>query len=307
MTVTEPHPATTDSEAAASIEALEAGAGGARPPSMLGRITLILDEFCGPAARLTLETVARRTGLPRSTTHRILDQMVQLGWLEHSEFGYVLGPRAMRLGAGDSNRHGVREAAAPLLHDLQIKTGLTVHLAVLDGVEIHYLDKVGGRFATSVPSRVGGRAPAHTTALGKAMLAWLSPEEVDSRFARTLRRPTNRSIGDLDTLHQELGRIRRRQGVAFEAGECFPTLACAAAAVRGPEGPLAAVSVVGDRQVRLENVAPLVGHVARTISQQLFPGIEAPRHVRRMGSAQEENWSEQTMEAMMAFDYTAWM
>lgn len=119
------------------------------PPSMVERMTLILDAFDGRAARLTLEEVACRTQLPRSTVHRILDQLVKLDWVDHASFGYCLGRRALGLGGGDGGHSQIREAAAPLLHELHLQTGMVVHLSVLDGRESVYLDKVGGRFAAA--------------------------------------------------------------------------------------------------------------------------------------------------------------
>lgn len=271
------------------------------PPSMVERVTLIMDVFEGRTARLSLEEVARSTQLPRSTAHRILDQLVRLRWLEHTALGYGLGRRALGLGGGDGAHGRIREAAAARLHHLQIKTGLVVHLAVLDGAEVHYLDKVGGRFAAAVPSRVGGRAPAHSTALGKAMLAWLEPEDVEARAAESIGRLTQRTIADLGTLHQELNRIRRRHGLAFERGECFPDIACVAASVRGPEGPVAAISLVGDTWSPLEKVAPLVVDAARQVSRELFPEPEAPvRAARRTAAAPEETWSPQAMDRLLA-------
>ncbi|WP_449065585.1 IclR family transcriptional regulator [Planomonospora algeriensis] len=268
------------------------------PPSMVERMTLIMDAFTGRSTRLTLEDVARRTHLPRSTAHRILDQLVRLGWIEHTSFGYGLGPRALGLGGGDG--HGeVREAAAPLLHDLQLRTGLVVHLAVLDGAEVFYLDKVGGRFAASVPSRVGGRAPAHSTALGKAMLAWLEPEEVDARIG-AIGRLTGRTIGEMGILHQELNRVRQRRGLAFERGECFPDIACVAAAIRGPEGPVAAISLVGDARTPLEKVASLVACAAREASGTLFPDAAAPRRARLMAVVPDRTWSAETVNRLLA-------
>ncbi|MGW0939981.1 IclR family transcriptional regulator [Streptomyces sp. NPDC002666] len=268
---------------------------------MVERMTLIMDVFEGRAARLSLEEVARSTQLPRSTAHRILDQLVRLRWLEHTALGYGLGRRALGLGGGDGAHGRIREAAAARLHDLQIKTGLVVHLAVLDGAEVHYLDKVGGRFAAAVPSRVGGRAPAHSTALGKAMLAWLEPEDVEARAAESIGRLTHRTIADIGTLHQELNRIRRRHGLAFERGECFPDIACVAAAVRGPEGPVAAISLVGDAWSPLEKVAPLAVDAARQVSRELFPEPEAPvRAARRPAAAPEETWSPQAMDRLLA-------
>ncbi|MEV0748316.1 IclR family transcriptional regulator [Streptomyces sp. NPDC050273] len=278
------------------------------PPSMVERMTLIMDVFEGRAARLSLEEVARSTRLPRSTAHRILDQLVRLRWLEHTALGYGLGRRALGLGGGDGAHGRIREAAAARLHDLQIKTGLVVHLAVLDGAEVHYLDKVGGRFAAAVPSRVGGRAPAHSTALGKAMLAWLEPEDVEARAAESIGRLTHRTIADIGTLHQELNRIRRRHGLAFERGECFPDIACVAAAVRGPEGPVAAISLVGDAWSPLEKVAPLVVDAARQVSRELFPEPEAPvRAARRTAAVPEETWSPQAMDRLLsAGQYGDW-
>ncbi len=277
-------------------------AAGARPdlpPSMVERMTLILDAFDGRSTRLTLEDVARRTHLPRSTAHRILDQLVRLSWLDHTPFGYRLGQRALGLGGRDGGFEEIRVAAAPLLHELQVKTGMVVHLAVLDGADVYYLDKVGGRFAAAVPSRVGGRAPAHSTALGKAMLAWLEPEQVDMQIGCAIGRLTSRTIGDLGTLHQELNRIRQRRGLAFERGECFAEIACVAAAIRGPEGPLASISLVGDARTPLEKVAPLVVDSARQVSLALHPNLENGRRVRAVPTDRDGRWSAQTLDRLM--------
>jgi DNA-binding IclR family transcriptional regulator len=279
------------------------------PPSMVERMTLILDAFESPSTRLTLEQVARATHLPRSTAHRILDQLVRLEWLSHSSFGYALGTRSLGLGGNAGGHLELREAAAGALHDLQIRTGLVVHLAVLDGPEVRYLDKVGGRFAAAVPSRVGGRAPAHCTALGKAMLAWLSAEEVECLVVPALGRKTSRTICDVTTLHQELRRIRARRGLSFERGECFPEISCVAAAVRGPEGPVAAISLVGDARTPLERVAPLVVDAARTVTGALFPSLrpeaDAPagavrRSARQAAAGAAGAWSPQAIDRMLA-------
>ncbi|KAB2381332.1 IclR family transcriptional regulator [Actinomadura montaniterrae] len=278
------------------------------PPSMIERMTLILDAFNGPSARLTLEDVARRTGLPRSTAHRILDQLVRQRWLAHHSFGYGLGQRALGLGGQDGGHGKIREAAAPYLHELQVTTGLVAHLAVLDGAEVFYLDKLGGRLAASVPSRVGGRAPAHSTALGKAMLAWLEPEQVDALLGTGITRLTSRTIGELGTLHQELHRVRQRRGLAFERGESFPGIACVAAAIRGAEGPVAGISLVGDIHTPLENVAPLVVTAARETAQVLFPGSAAAGRGGRTRRAHadrpvpEHTWSAATMNRLLAVD-----
>ncbi|QFU92490.1 IclR family transcriptional regulator [Amycolatopsis sp. YIM 10] len=244
------------------------------PPSMVERMTLILDLFERPQTRLTLEEVARRTRLPRSTAHRILEQLARVRWLNHTTVGYRLGERSLGLGGREIGHSALRAAAAPKLHELAVRTELVVHLAVLDGTEVYYLDKIGGRSAVDVPSRVGARAPAHCTALGKAMLAWLTPELVDAEYRDGVGRRTPHSIGELGTLHRDLCRVRDRNGVAFERGECFPSIACVGVALPGPEDPVGAISLVGDLDRPLDALVPLLIRAARAISDELFhPGV----------------------------------
>ncbi len=257
---------------ALTIERTEHAGGAALPPSMVERMTLILDRFDQRDARLTLEEIARGTGLPRSTAHRILDQLVRLEWLEHSAAGYGLGRRSLVLGgSGAADHDELRSAASPYLHDLLLRTGAVIHLGVLESDRVRYLDKLGGRFATRVPSRVGGSAPAHCTGLGKAMLAWLPPEDVDDLVGPAPAARTAATISRLDSLHHELGRIRARHGLALERGECFAEIACVAAAVRGPRGPIGAISIVAAAGTALERVAPLVVGAVRRIGEDLYP------------------------------------
>lgn len=240
------------------------------PPSMVERVTLIMDCFAPRGSALGLEAVAARTALPRSTSHRILDQLARVGWLDHTAAGYVLGPRALRLGGSDGVAE-VRAVAVPLLQELSWRTGLVAHLGVLDGADVYYLDKLGGPAAAALPSRVGGRVAAHTTAIGKALLAWLTPEDVDELTEGRLVRRTPRSIGELPALHRELARIRLRRGVAFESEEAVPGHGCVAAAVRGTGAPVAAISLCGPvGGTLLERVAPLVAGTAREISARLL-------------------------------------
>lgn len=236
----------------------------ALPPSMVERMTLIMDCFDGPNVRLLLEEITSRTGLPRSTAHRILEQLVRLEWVQHTRSGYRLGQRVTSWSAREYGHSDLRAAAAPWLHELAMRTRLVVHLAVLGGATIEFLDKIGGPRAAEVPTRVGGRAPAHATALGKAVLAWLPAEEVDMSYADA------DGVVDLAELHNELGQIRQRGGVAVERGELFPQIACIGAAVRGPDGPVGAISVVAPAQARLESLAPVVRDVAARTARDLF-------------------------------------
>lgn len=278
------------------------------PPSMVERMTLILDAFDGPTVCLTLEEVAGRTTLPRSTVHRILDQLVRLNWVEHASFGYRLGRRAIGLGGGDGGHAHIRAAAAPLLHELHLRTGMVVHLSVLDGGESVYLDKVGGRFAASLPSRVGGRGPAYATAGGKAMLAWTDPEKIDALYQHRLNRCTERTITDLATLYQELNRIRQRSGLAFEHGESVRGVSCVGVAVRGSDGPVAGISLCGDTQTtQLMRVAPLVAQTVREMSQVLYPEAGASHRRRRTVPQPERTWSAEALDRLLAIQSGQWL
>jgi DNA-binding IclR family transcriptional regulator len=290
---------TADASSAAPDTMDASSAQPAPPTSMVERMTAIMDAFDGPTLRLTLEEVAERTGLPRSTTHRILDQLVQLGWVARTDRGYGLGPRALGLGrpATDTGVE-LRHAAAPRLHELQVRTGLVVHLSVLDGTDIVYLDKLGGRAAAAVPSRVGARAPAHSTAGGKAMLALLPWERTEQLLRGHLRRRTPRTIGDLALLRQELQRIRQRHGLAFEEGESVPGVSCVAAAIRDTEGPVAAISLCGELGVpALERLAPLILAAARDTSRALITGEES---VTVAAPPTDGRWAPETLDRMLS-------
>lgn len=278
------------------------------PSSMLERVTSILDAFDGCTARLTLEQVAGRTQLPRSTVYRILDQLVKLDWVIHGSRCYYLGRRAIgRTGA--IGTHGqVRAAAAPLLHDLHLKTGMVVHLSVLDERESVYLDKLGGQFAAALPSRVGGCMPAHSTAGGKAMLAWIDPERVDTLFGTTLPPCTGNTITSTAVLHQELGRIRQQRGLAFERGESTSGVACVASAIRGHEGPVASIALCGDiRSTHLERLAPLVMHAAREVSRAVHPVLGASRTEPKAPPIPANTFSTETMDRIIAVSSDRWI
>ncbi|MGJ3509311.1 IclR family transcriptional regulator [Enemella sp. A6] len=249
------------------------------PPSMVERMTLILDAFSAPGTCLTLEGISRRTGLPRSTAHRILEQLVRVEWLAHSPDGYVLGPRSLRLGSGIRDETMIREAASARLQQLHLRTGLVVHLGVLQGGEVYCLDKIGFRANLDVPTRVGVRLPAHRTALGKAMLAWVEPEVVEGMYGIAVCRSTSGRQGNL---HKELSRIRAAGGLAFSTGAPFEHLACVGSAIRGPRGQVGAVSLTGESGLPLERVADLVAHATRRISEELWPDHQVSTRSRRL-------------------------
>ncbi|WAC89199.1 IclR family transcriptional regulator [Mycobacterium sp. Aquia_213] len=209
------------------------------PTAVIDRISLVLDAFDGPG-RLTLAQIVRRTGLPRSSAHRMLERLVQLRWLRRSGRDYELGMRLVELGSLAVHQDRLVRAAGPLLGELHRATGLVAHLAVLDGPDVVYLDKVGDRRADAIPTRVGGRQPAHCTAVGKAILAYRG-EDADADLQ--VRR-TKYSVSTSSQLAAELAKVRAH-GVAFEREESLLGFGCVAAPIGGPGEAVAAVSVCG--------------------------------------------------------------
>lgn len=269
------------------------GPGPARP-SMVERMTLIVEMFEDRSTRLRLDEISAGTGLPRSTCHRILEQLVRLRWLRHSQGGYGLGQRALQLGGAVTHHDQLRSAAVPLLQELQDQTGRVVQLGILDFAEVVYLDQLGGgTVPPPLTARVGGRAPAYAVGLGKAMLAWLTPEEAATLLDDGLKARTRNTITDLLVMHEELRRIRGRHGLAFERDEYVQGLSGVAAAIRGPEGPVAAVSLCGQTGASLERYAPLVLDVARRVSQRMFPDTSPEDRPSTV-------WSDGMMERILA-------
>ncbi|MGB8650495.1 MAG: IclR family transcriptional regulator [Mycobacteriales bacterium] len=241
------------------------------PVSMVERMTLVLDAFDVGTPRLTLQELTERTGLPRSTTHRILEQLVALRWLEHSGQSYALGMRALELGGLAVAHHELRDIATPLLADLHRRTGAVASLAVLDRRDVVYVDRHGRGLTSDSVTRVGGRAPAHATAAGKAMLAWTDASFL-AGYKERLPGRTPHTITTLDVLRQDLQHVRSRGGIAYEREEAVQGSVAVAVALRGTGRALAALQLSGDaRAVNLERLAPYVQEAARKASRALFP------------------------------------
>jgi DNA-binding IclR family transcriptional regulator len=243
-------------------------------PSVLARTTWILELFLSSTETWLLEEIAAETGLPRSTAFRLVTQLVELGWLVHDRRGgYRLGIRAHALGArtmagtGTHQYARLRSVAAPLLTHLQRRTGAAVHLGVLEGGYLYYLDKIGGVEADQLPSRVGNRVPAHHTAMGRAMLATLPPEEVDRLYQAD---PPRGPVRDLNRLHQELAKARSRNHLvlARAEGNQFQVAAVAAPILGIPE-TIAVIGLTAPPPFRPETYAPLLLSATQRVSDEV--------------------------------------
>jgi IclR family transcriptional regulator, acetate operon repressor len=241
-------------------------------PTVLGKAFRVLDSFGPETGSLTLGEVARRASLPKSTVHRIVGQLTQWGVLERTDGGFRLGIRLFEWGSLVPHQRELREAAVPFMEDLYESTHETVHLGLLDGTEVIYVDKIAGHRGVSVPTSVGRRMPAYCTGLGKAILAFSAPELTDRVINAGLQPRTPYTIVVPDVLRRELARVAAR-GVAHDREESVLGVACAAAPIRGQDGrPIAALSVTGPTiRVEPERLGPAVRTAALGLTRVLRP------------------------------------
>ncbi len=181
--------------------------------------------------------LAETTGLPKSTVHRILQSLVGHGFAtSDGSGGYLPGPRVLTLAGKVMHRLDPARLASPALQALRDRTGHTVHLALRNGDEAVYVEKLAGRKPYEMPSRIGQGLLLHCTAIGKAILAALSDEEVAAICARAgMARRTEHTLITTDTLLADLADIRRR-GYAIDDEEDVTGLRCVGAAVTGNHG-----------------------------------------------------------------------
>ena len=210
--------------------------------TVVGRLEAILASFDGCDQALGVSEISHRIGLPKSTVHRLANQLCAVGWLERNSGGYRVGLRLLELGSVALQRTGLREAAYKHLHSLAQRTGLVVHLGILDHGEVVYLDRVTTtRF--SLPTRVGGRQPAYCTALGKVMLAFEKPASQASALT-SMRRRTEFTITEPRAFQAALDSARQT-GIAYDREEAYRGIACIASPIRSGGRAIGAVSVTG--------------------------------------------------------------
>ena len=189
----------------------------------------LLSTFSTPELELSLTELSSRLNLNPSTTFRLLVTLQSHGYLEQNPENrkYRLGVACLELGSVFLNQSDIRKEALPILSSLRDDCEETVHLARLAGSEVVYLEKLDGLLPIGLMgSRIGGRAPAHCTGLGKAMLAYEPQSEIRQLCAESgLRRFTPNTITDLGELLDELARIREH-GYAIDSEEYEPDVKC---------------------------------------------------------------------------------
>lgn len=159
----------------------------------------------------TLTSIAKKTDIPKSTLHRFLETLISLGIVEKSQYEeYSLTAKLFEYGAAALNAKELITVVSPLLYELQEKVKETAHFAIMSGANVTYLYKVESAYPIQLHSRVGYVAPAFSTSLGKAIMAWLPEKITDSIIQKTEYIPyTPNTIKNEVELRAQLNMIRQ--------------------------------------------------------------------------------------------------
>lgn len=222
-----------------------------------------------------LGELARELSISKSTVLRLAAPLVEADLLARDEESgrFRLGSGALRLGQAYLSRLDLRSVAAARCQALMRAARETVHLVVYDPPHVVYVDKVENEANVRMASRVGSRAPAYCTGVGKAILAWLPQPALDDVLAAGLSARTPHTITDPGRLRAELAKVRQR-GYAVDDRENEADVRCVAAPIFEHTGTVAAalsVSGLSSRITiaRVRELGPLVADAARQISLEL--------------------------------------
>ena len=230
----------------------------------------------------TLTELSQQLGISSSSTFRLLTTLDSHDFVEHDRpaGGYRLGLACLELSRAYQESSDVRRVALQELEGLRDATSETVHLGVLDQMEVVYIEKLQGLHAIGLmSSRVGGRSPAYCTGLGKMLLAHLDPATVRDHFSGNgLHRFTENTITGLDELMAHLA-IVRAQGYAIDNSEHEREVRCVAAPlfdVRGEavaaisvSGPAARMDPLGDHRALIEATVRTSQVISRRLGFQI--------------------------------------
>ncbi|PRX43883.1 IclR family transcriptional regulator [Prauserella shujinwangii] len=242
--------------------------------SVTAKVLAMLEAFTPATPQLTLSELARRAGISLPTAHRRAAELVEWGALERGADGrYRIGLRLWEVASLAPRGLRLRDVAMPFLEDLYEVTHENVQLAVREGLELVFVERIAGRRAVPVLTRVGGRFALHATGVGLVLLAHAPAEVQERALAAPLQAYTAKTVTEPDRLREVLAAVRRN-GYAVSDGQVTLDALSVAAPIRGPgDEVIAAVSLV----VRADTaapitLAPLVQAAARGISRSLAPG-----------------------------------
>lgn len=240
------------------------------------KIFQVLEELAKNGGRMKLKDISNNLGFPPSTVHRLLHTLTELGYVDQDtkSSDYIIGVKVLSLAASSLGGIDLGNIAFNYLVKLRDATGETANLAVMDGNESLYIQKVESRAMVRVFSLIGKRAPLHATGVGKIMMSDKSWFEVQEILEETgIPKITKFTIDSMEEMKDELETIRAR-GYAYDNEECELGAFCVAAPVRDYTGRVIASMSVSMPTNRFSKATKekLIGEVlkqSRALSNKL--------------------------------------
>ena len=241
------------------------------PVNAAGRLLAVLDAFGPDSLALSLTGIARRSGLSLSTAHRLVHELAEWGALERDASGrYTIGVRLLELAALAPRGLALREAAFPALDDLHHRTRGNVHLGVLDGTKVVYVEAIRACATSPTKGRAGDRQPVHASGIGLVLLAHADRAFQERVLSGPLEKLTPLTVTDPAELRRRLAQVRR-SGYAVATGQITLPDVVVAVPVRDPCGTVvAAVSVVVEAaRARPRVLASLLAGASAEITRRM--------------------------------------
>lgn len=239
----------------------------------------ILDLLTNSRAGLTLPDLVEQSSLAKSSVHYLLVTLERCGYVCRVERTgrYVLGFKLFSMADSALPLLSLRDRTASYLSALKMRTGLTVHLAILEHSEAVLVARQETPGGARLASWIGKRMEMHCTAIGKAMLAYLPDDEVDAIIRKHgLARHNENTIASPKRLREELERVVK-MGYALDNEEDELGVVCIGLPILGPGGrPVAAISLAGStHEVALEDLPRFSGELLRTAKMMGRPVTES--------------------------------
>jgi IclR family acetate operon transcriptional repressor len=238
------------------------------------RIALQIIEEIASHQPIGTSELARRLNLSKTTVHRSLMSLRELGWIEPAEESrrsWLLSIRALVVGGRSAESRGsLRRVCVPVMEDLRRSTEETIHLLVHYQSDVVLIERLDGIKPVRVFNPFGGRAPLHRTSSGMAILAHLTDQEQNAYFSELRSKSRKRSPTDVKSIRSELALIRQR-GFSINLGQNLPNVNAVGAAIFDSKHiPIAAITVSAPSERMTPALcvayAPLVSDAARRIS-----------------------------------------
>lgn len=235
-----------------------------RRRSSLERVHRLLSAFDYEHTRLTLSDLSRRAGLPLSTTHRMVADLLDLGMLDRDDLDQLsIGVEVWKFGLLTPTAHGIQRVALPFMQDLYATTGLAVHLGIRHVDQLTIVENLRPRSSGRERPQIGQRDPLHVTAVGMAILAF-SEAEMQEEYLAQLREGVDAATSD--AIRRELAQTRAN-GYSVSSRLSAPRIAIGAPLLNPSGRPLGALSIVVPERTAPQPYGHLVRSTARAVQR----------------------------------------